>query len=530
MTAKELMQSLLQAAVQGKLVAQDPNDEPASNLLERIRKDKKQLIKAKKIKAPKQDSIIYRKDDGSYYELIGKDEKCIDEEIPFDIPASWEWVRLGSISEYIQRGKSPKYSSIEKYPVIAQKCNQWAGFSIEKAKFIGPETLASYTAERILKDDDLLWNSTGLGTVGRMAIYKSSANPYELAVADGHVTVIRLMNSFICNQFIYSYIASPAVQLIIESQTSGSTKQKELNLSTVISYLVPVPPLSEQKRIVSKIEELKPLIDKYDTIYTALDALDASYPKLMKQSLLQDAIQGKLVPQNPEDEPASKLLEKIQAEKQALIKAGKLKPSKFESTIYQKEDGSYYERIGKDEKCIDSEIPFPIPQNWAWARLGNVGDWKAGSTPNRGNSAYYTNGQIPWLKTGDLTDDYILNIPENITQVALDSCSLRLNPAGAVLIAMYGATIGKLGILTYPATTNQACCACETSAAVYNLYLFYFLMAWKVQFVQKGEGGAQPNISKEKIVTTLLPLPPIEEQHRIVLKIDELYGFLSIIK
>ncbi len=253
---KRLKEKALDLAIRGKLLPQNPDDEPASELLERIRKEKQALIKAKKIKAPKQESVIYRKDDGSFYERIGKTEICIDDEIPFDIPISWEWVRLKCISNYIQRGKSPKYSPIKRYPVIAQKCNQWSGFSIEKAQFIDPDTISKYTEERILKDNDLLWNSTGLGTVGRMAIYKDELNPFELAVADSHVTVIRLLSDYIIPEYVYSYIASPTMQLMIGEKSSGSTKQKELNLNTVIDFLIPIPSLNEQMRICEILNQV----------------------------------------------------------------------------------------------------------------------------------------------------------------------------------------------------------------------------------------------------------------------------------
>ena len=182
--------------------------------------------------------------------------------------------------------------------------------------------------------------------------------------------------------------------------------------------------------------------------------------------------------------------------------------------------------MDKIEHCIDSEIPFDIPNSWRWIRLGNIGDWGSGATPSRTHPEYY-NGNIPWLKTGDLNDGYITNIPESISEFALKSTSVRLNPTGSILMAMYGATIGKLGILTFPATTNQACCACLPVVGIDPLYLFYFLMSQRTAFIKRGEGGAQPNISKEKIVSTLMPLPPLCEQQRIVAKIEEL---LSLVK
>ena len=221
--------------------------------------------------------------------------------------------------------------------------------------------------------------------------------------------------------------------------------------------------------------------------------------KKLRQKILDLAIRGKLVPQDPNDEPASVLLERIRAEKEQLIKEGKIKRAKKSAAS----DTSHYENV-----------PFEVPEGWMWTTLGNIGIWQAGATPSRMRKDYY-GGKIPWLKTGDLTDGYIYDIPETITDKALDETSVKLNPSGSVLIAMYGATIGKVGILTCPATTNQACCACVGYNAVTQKYLFYFLLSHKEEFVKMGGGGAQPNISKEKITATLIPIPPIAEQNRI---------------
>ena len=256
---ERLKKSILQEAVQGKLVPQDPSDEPAEALLERIRAEKQRLIKEGKIKKDKHESVIFRRDN-SHYEKLDGVERCIDDELPFEIPETWAWVRLIDICEYIQRGKSPKYSPIKKYPVIAQKCNQWSGFSIEKAQFIEPESIASYGNERFLQDNDLMWNSTGLGTLGRMVVYKSALNPYELAVADSHVTVIRPLKEFISPQYLYYYFSNPTVQSVIEDQADGTTKQKELSATTVKAYFVPLPPYNEQLRIVNQIEAVLPLV------------------------------------------------------------------------------------------------------------------------------------------------------------------------------------------------------------------------------------------------------------------------------
>ena len=258
-----LRKSVLQMAVQGKLVPQDPADEPASVLLERIRCQRRQLITEKKMKVPRGgESIIFAGSDGRRYEkrvdARGRESEpvCIEDEIPFEIPEGWEWARLESVTTYIQRGKSPKYSTVEKYPVIAQKCNQWSGFSVEKARFIDPATVSKYADERILKDGDLLWNSTGLGTLGRMAVYDSAKNRYGWAVADSHVTVIRTREDWLDHRFAFAYFAGPSVQSVIEDQASGSTKQKELAQETVRNYLIPVPPLAEQRRIVYEVDRL----------------------------------------------------------------------------------------------------------------------------------------------------------------------------------------------------------------------------------------------------------------------------------
>ncbi|HFU4211089.1 TPA: restriction endonuclease subunit S [Streptococcus suis] len=247
----KLKKSILQYAMQGKLVAQDPNDEPVEVLLEKIRAEKQKLYEEGKLKKKDLAEIVVEKgDDNSHYQ-----------DVPYDIPKSWKWVRLNEIASYIQRGKSPRYSSIPKYPVIAQKCNQWSGFSIELAKFISPDTVKSYQEERLLRQGDLMWNSTGLGTLGRIAIYDKDKNPYGWAVADSHITVIRLLMDFIDYHFIFKFLSSPIVQSVIEEQASGSTKQKELSTATVKNYLIPLPPLSEQQRIVSKISKIFSVIE-----------------------------------------------------------------------------------------------------------------------------------------------------------------------------------------------------------------------------------------------------------------------------
>lgn len=231
-------------------------------------------------------------------------------------------------------------------------------------------------------------------------------------------------------------------------------------------------------------------------------------PEQLKASILQYAIQGKLVKQRVEEGTGEELYQQIQAEKQRLIQEKKIKKEKPLAEI------------------SEDEVPFDIPESWKWVKVGNVGSWSSGATPSRTNPAYY-GGIIPWLKTGDLNDGFIKKIPEFITDLALEKTSVRLNPVGSVLMAMYGATIGKLGILDISATTNQACCACIPYEGIHNKYLFYYLMSMRRSYIGMAEGGAQPNISKEKIVNSLIPLPPLAEQKRIVAKIEELLPLIG---
>ena len=232
--------------------------------------------------------------------------------------------------------------------------------------------------------------------------------------------------------------------------------------------------------------------------------------KQLRQTILDRAIRGQLVSQDPTDEPASVLLERIRAEKEQLIKDKKLKREK------------------RDNQPIE-EVPFEIPEGWVWCRLGEIGIWGSGVTPNRNNKEYY-DGNIPWLKTGDLNDSYIYETSELITDLAVKDCSLKKIPIGSVLIAMYGATIAKLGLLEIEVTTNQACCACTPFSGIVNKFLFHYLFSQKQNIKDKAEGGAQPNISKEKLINFPFPLPPLAEQHRIVQKIEQLFALVDIIE
>ena len=502
MTAQQLKNSILQMAVQGKLVPQDPNDEPASVLLERIRAEKERLIKEKKIKREKNPSVIFKGADNTPYEKIGDEVHPLD--TPFDIPESWEWVRLIDVCEYIQRGKSPKYSPIKKYPVIAQKCNQWSGFSIEKAQFIEPDSLSSYGPERLLQDNDLMWNSTGLGTLGRMAIYKTVANPYELAVADSHVTVIRPLKQFVLPEYLYYYFANPSVQSVIEDQADGTTKQKELATATIKAYLTPIPPLDEQRRILTKLSEVLPVVKSYGAVYGETVAMQEAFPEALKKSILQEAVQGKLVPQDPSDEPAEALLERIRAEKQRLIKEGKIKKDKHESVIFRR-DNSHYEKLDGVERCIDDELPFEIPENWCWCKIGTIFTLQAGK-----------NIQAAEIHENPFADSYPCYGGNGIRGYVASSNRTGDYP----IIGRQGALCGNINRATgeFYATEHAVCV--ETYSQISVAWACLFLTALNLN--QYATATAQPGLAVANINEVYIPLPPLAEQHRIVQRIEEL--------
>ena len=466
MNAQQLKNAILQEAIEGRLVPQDPNDEPASILLEKIRKEKERLVKEGKLK--KKDLEI---------------KPISEDEIPFDIPESWEWVRFGTIT--INRDSERIPLSVDERSRLEKKYDYYGASGV------------------IDKVDRYLFNKPLLliGEDGANLINRSTPIAF---IAKGeywvnnHAHVLDYLNEDLM-QYMCWYIN--AISLV--DYVTG-TAQPKMNQEKMNSIPVALPPLAEQKRIVAKIEELLPKVEKYGKAQDELNKLNEELPERLKKSILQEAIEGRLVPQDPNDEPASVLLEKIREEKKQLVKAGKLKKKDLVET-----------------PISEDEIPFAIPDSWEWCKLGWIGSWGAGATPAKGNPEFYNNGTIPWLRTGELNNGYVYDSEIKVTDKALEKCSLRMCQKGDVLIAMYGATIGKVAIAGIELTTNQACCAC-TPYLIYNKYLLYYLLASKKSFTEMGEGGAQPNISREKLIAFPFALPPLAEQKRIVAKIEEL--------
>lgn len=486
MTPEQLKASILQLAIQGKLVEQRAEEGTGEELYQQIQAN---LDAISEVQTKKKNKILPNK-------ILPIEEK----DIPFDIPETWRWVRLGTIG-YTNIGLTyrPKDQTMDGVIVLRSS-------NIQNGKMVY-EDIVKVNMEipdnKMCKVGDILIcaRNGSKRLVGKSAIVDKAGMSFGAFMA--------IFRS-VCNQYIIHVINSAYFRNSLLGDT-GTTTINQITQDMLKNSLVPLPPLAEQKRIVAKIEELLSLIDRYAVAYEKLEQFNAKFPEDMKKSILQYAIQGKLVEQRLEEGTGAELYKQMQAEKQRLIKEKKIKKEK---TLVE---------------ITDDEIPFDIPETWIWIRVGDVGSWGSGATPPRTNPAYY-GGPIPWLKTGDLNDGFIKEVPEFITELALEKTSVRLNPAGSVLMAMYGATIGKLGILEIPVTTNQACCACIPYAGMYNKYLFYYLMSMRQTYIGMAEGGAQPNISKEKIVNSILPLPPLEEQHRIVAKLEEILPLCERLK
>jgi type I restriction enzyme S subunit len=530
---KKLRELILELAVRGLLVPQDPSDEPASELLGRIAAEKARLLKERKIK--RQQPLP----------LIEEDEK------PFDLPPSWEWVRLQEISEYIQRGKGPKYSDSGKVRVVSQKCIQWSGFDLDVSRYVEDESIAKYQEERFLKNNDLLWNSTGTGTAGRINLIKDI--DLKSLVADSHVTVIRTLlkyPGFICN-----YISSGGVQKRFEpssenSIVSGTTNQVELNTSTVAKILIPLPSEAEQHRIVAKVDEIMALCDQleqqqeastsaHQTLVTTLlgalttaserEGFTAAWARIaehfdtlfttewsidqLKQTILQLAVMGKLVSQNLFDESAAELLKKIYVEKADLMKHGRMKKQKPVTQI--------------DEKSQQ----FGLPQGWGWCRLQNIvyllGDGIHGTPEYSVNKKYYfVNGNN--LKNGKVI---IKHGTKTVDQEQYEKYRKDLGK-NTVLVSING-TLGNVAFFNNEnIVLGKSACYFNLSGRISKEYIKYVIEspAFIEYAFREATGSTIKNLGLRSMNELPIMLPPEKEQRRIVAKVDELMALCDSLK
>lgn len=514
MNGKQLKNSILQWAIQGKLVPQDPNDEPASVLLDKIRQEKERLIKEKKIKRDKNASIIYRGEDNSYYEklLATGEVKCIDEEVPFDIPQGWEWTRIGNIFNHAsgkqQSSNNKGNGTPQKF--ITTSNLYWGYFLLDEVKVM------NFTEEEIKNcsatKGDLLVCEGGAG-YGRSAIWNED---YDICLQN-HVHRLRPCFSGIC-EYVYHFI-----YLLKESNNLASvgTAMPGLSANRLKGLLLPLPPLSEQNRIVAKLRELSPQIEKYSKVQGELNELNTTIKESIKKSVLQEAIQGKLVPQIAEEGTAQELLEQIQEEKQRLVNEGKLKKSALTSSIiFKGDDNKYYEQIGK--KCLDitEQIPFDLPESWSWARGMSVFMPMESTKPS---------SDFVYIDVDAVNNR--LNIIDNPKKVRFENApsratrKLHKNDLLFSMVRPYLKNIALVDDIYIDAIASTGFYVITPSLGYYPMFLFYLMLS---NYVVDGlnafmKGDNSPSINNCHIEDYLYPLPPIEEQKRIVNKIKQLF-------
>ena len=518
MNGKQLKNSILQWAIQGKLVPQDPNDEPASVLLDKIRQEKERLIKEKKIKRDKNASIIYRGEDNSYYEkiLVTGEVKCIDEEIPFDVPNGWEWERWGNISQSIQYGYNApalEHGAIKMVRIsdIQENCVLWDNVPYCQ---IEENDIDTY----LLKVNDILFARTG-GTVGKSFLVEEVP---ERAIYAGYLIRTRY-SSLLNSRYMKLFMES---QLYWEQLKNGTiaTAQPNCNGKTLAKMLLPIPPTKEQDRIVGKLTQLSSFLNNYTLYQERLNLLNEEIKEQLKKSILQEAIQGKLVPQIAEEGTAQELLEQIKAEKQNLVKEGKLKKSALAtSVIFRGDDNKYYEQIGK--KCLDitEEIPFEIPSNWEWCRVRNVSNSYIGLTykPTDIDEKGIIVLRSCNIRNGKLALDDIVRVSSSISE------KLLIEENDIIICARNGSKrlVGKSALirnLTEPMTFGAFMAICKTP--IYE-YMFAYLQSdlFFGQLRDVSNTTTINQLTQNKFNDFLIPIPPVKEQERIAFKISQLF-------
>ena len=510
MTAQQLKNSILQMAVQGKLVPQDPNDEPASVLLERIRAEKERLIKEKKIKREKNPSVIFKGTDNTPYEKIGDEVRSLVDEVPFDIPDSWEWVTLqtiatSSLGKTLDKAKNkgnlkPYLCSINVY---------WDGIDLTTVKEARLEE--NELPKYLLRPGDLLICEGG--DVGRSAVWESTQEMYYQNALH-RVRFYGGINPHYFQLLLECYKGNQ----ILDAYSKGMTI-KHLVQTALNTIVFPLPPLSEQNRIVDAVNRLLPYLHSYDRAEQKLSALNTGFPEALKKSILQEAVQGKLVSQDPSDESAEALLERIRVEKQRLIKEGKIKKDKHESVIFRR-DNSHYEKLDSVERCIDEELPFEIPGNWCWARLGSISSYA--ETKQKINAAN-ADSDIWGL---DLED-----IEKGGRLIERKTVGERKAIGDKTVFSKGDILYSKLRPYLLKILVAPECGICTPEIVPFQMYggivSEYIVNYLRSPYVDNlinsiTYGVKMPRVGTETMTTLFVPIPPLAEQQRIVRRIEEL--------
>jgi len=521
-----LREKVLDLAIRGKLVPQDPNDEPASVLLERIREQKQQMVKEGKLKAKdiKDDSVIFVGDDNLHYEKFTNGAvKCIEDEIPFELPYGWAWCRLRDIfnvcsakrvlqSEWKTEGV-PFYRARE----IVKLANN--GY-VDNELFISHEHYENLKETYgVPQTGDLM--VTGVGTIGKVHIVREDDVFYY---KDASVLCFENRYGVIKSEYARIMIDSSLLQEQIHSQTYGNTVDT-ITISTANNYLCILPPISEQSKIVQSVKTAVSLIDKIEGDNKEIRKTIS----LIKSKVLDLAIRGKLVPQDPNDEPASILLERIRAEKEELIKQGKIKRDKKESIIFKGEDNSYYEKFADNSiKCIDDEIPFKLPISWEWCKIGDIFTHNTGKALNSSD----TNGTpMTYITTSNLYwDSFILDSLKKMKFLdnEIEKCTVRKGD----LLVCEGGDIGRAAIWQKDEETRiqNHIHKLRPLIELSNRFYYYVFLLWKQTDRIGGRGIGLQGFSSKALHNLVVPLPPIREQIDIVTQVDSIFEILDSIE
>ena len=513
MNGKQLKNSILQWAIQGKLVPQDPNDEPASVLLDKIRQEKERLIKEKKIKRDKNASIIYRGEDNSYYEkiLATGEVKCIDEEIPFEVPKGWEWCRMGSIGDW-GAGATPAKSNPDYYggSILWLRTGELNNGIVYDSEIKVTKKALQECSLRMNRIGDVLIAMYG-ATIGKVAIVGKELTTNQACCACTPFGIY--------NYFLFFFLMGSQIDFIKKGEGGA---QPNISREKLVSHLMPIPPLTEQYRIVEKIQYLLPLVEKYSDSQILQDKLNAEIKDKLRKSILQEAIQGKLVPQIAEEGRAQELLEQIKAEKRKLVKEGKLKKSTLsDSVIFRGDDNKYYTINKKEKMCIDDEIPFDIPDTWEWCRLGTLYSHCTGKALNASNlkgqlMTYITTSNLYWdrFELGNLKQ-------MRFTDEEIEKCTATFGD----LLVCEGGDIGRAAIWNYSYDIRiqnhiHKLRAYKQLCTKFFFWVFYF---YKTTGRIGGKGIGIQGLSSKALDNILIPLPPLNEQQRIVAQIEKLF-------